>query len=952
MSRESQPERRELEEGQARYEAAPVDQKTSSQAASRQQPIGESEQRELLRIRGRLRYEDRRDRWQALRERLHSWQRVGPVTDSAGRVDIASERVIWLRTARLYQEQGGSLHAETLTWWWGEWPKDGKLTTSDSFETLLDLSFGPVVAEPRPPAWWRRPRPKDAPPGLKLRQEVFVAGQRQFPASPRQLDDFCESIAGLDRRTSRSDGVICLAGVRGSGKSTILNRIAFYCRERFEGHRSPLCIRFDLGMTFAHERFARDLVDQICREARSYCDDGPFALPAITTVVTAVGEVGRWCETNVKWAFITLLFLFGLIGASQLYAPQVDPTSKGSSAEQTGAADQPSSAESTALQQQATAGTGAAPLAAATESGTGQAADSLRALQPYPERNSPKALSTEQTEARDPKSAGQEQAAGTEGSQPAATMEPAAGQAAGRLSPRYPNNEIELPLVGKWKVADLHFLGLALVAVILMGLTHGLRRFLPRSRRPGPSFAWQWLAALALIGPAVVALDAIYLWVATEPIEWQESGEAAEAASAGPEASARAEEQMQWWAGGPPPFPGFHLMGVVLSLAGSEQTSRLPLELFGVEVKERGDNRDIYQLAESNDWYITLVFPFCVSIVLICVAILLLPRWWEPYLQFRKLSHQLQAPDDGRMVPLPYLGAILAQVLPKSEDYEELDKISMPFLQSRTRQALEVCVHAFGRVVIIIDDVDILPSGQYHELLRLLRPVSKVPGVCCVLAVPQLFHDVWKSGALNDAHSTIAQCIVVGDPDFYAIRQGEAVPDGHLSRERLRRFLVKLLCSRMGAPLAGDCSVDDLAAHPFVADAMRNWRFDAAGDDRVALEREETLFLEQKGLSRREWLRVVAERLPKNLRDAPEAYPPLVEVETATAKNRLAGKRQDLEEIENLFRCEVSWWSAYTKAVMPPQEIGEQALVLKAPGELLVRVAGAAPLEPPAGASD
>jgi hypothetical protein len=909
---------RGLEEGHAAFQPAPRLEQTSSEP----NPPHRREQRELKRIRSRLRYRARRDRWRAFIERWFAPDGVKPLKHNDGSDDVASESDIWLRTTQDYREGGGQLHASTLAWWWREWPKDEIQSTGDAFEALLDLNFGPVATpEPRRGLWWRGPVDGDGPPGLKLRQAVFVAGQRQFASQEYQLDDFCRSVAGLDSRT-RCEGVVCLAGVRGSGKSTILNRIAWYCRQPFKDHRSPLCIQFDLSMAFAHERFARDLVDQICREARKYCDEGPFAWrkPPITTMVTAVGEVGRWCETNVKWAGITLLLLFGLIGASQLYDPQRTSSAGAPSAHEVANQSAPNlqSASSAAAADRSASGTAttqSAANAAPTDRSAANTAAAPNQSDTAAAIDQPDSMAA--TDQPDSVAATDQSASGTASTsnQPPAEGHQVASGAAGRL--RFPNGEMELPLVGKWKIADIHLLGLALVAVLAMGGAHALHRVLCSSRVPGPSFGRQWLAALVLVGPTLVAADAIYLWVATEPAEWR-------------------SEAIEWKFKDPAPLPGFHLAGVVLAAWGVGEAGKKSLSAFSVDVKPDGNK---FALAENQDWYTALVLPFCASILLIGCAIVALPQWWQPYLLFRKLSHQLQAPDDGRLVPLPYLGAILAQVLPKSEDYEELDKISMPFLQSRTRQVLEQCVRAFGRVVIIVDDVDILPSTQYHELLRLLRPVSKVPGVYCVLAVPGLFHDVWTSSALNDAHSTISQCIVVGDPEFYRIDRGVPKPFTDSSRERLRTFLIELMCARLTVPLADQVEPHDLTYNPFFADALRHWKFDGSGTS-LELAQEERQFLDQKGLSRREWLRAIRKRLPAALAGTPERARELLDLEVTTERNYLAGSRRDIEEIENLFRCEAHWWSNFAKATGAVNCAADSALVLKAPDELLVRVKG------------
>ena len=86
------------------------------------------------------------------------------------------------------------------------------------------------------------------------------------------------------------------------------------------------------------------------------------------------------------------------------------------------------------------------------------------------------------------------------------------------------------------------------------------------------------------------------------------------------------------------------------------------------------------------------------------------------------------------------LGWVASRILPAADHMRVRDQVSEPFVQELTKQTLEECVRSFGRVVILIDDLDALPSEKFHELLRFVRPLSKVGGVRGVLATPLFFH--------------------------------------------------------------------------------------------------------------------------------------------------------------------------------------------------------------------
>ena len=111
----------------------------------------------------------------------------------------------------------------------------------EAIEVLFDFSTSPVnyelVHNPRTNAKRKSSQSDREPPGMKVEQNIFLdsIATRRVDPTPIQpvgeLDQLAMAIADL----KGYDGIYCLSGVRGSGKSTVLNRIAWFCRCWYEG---------------------------------------------------------------------------------------------------------------------------------------------------------------------------------------------------------------------------------------------------------------------------------------------------------------------------------------------------------------------------------------------------------------------------------------------------------------------------------------------------------------------------------------------------------------------------------------------------------------------------------------------------------------------------------------------------------------------------------------------
>ena len=138
--------------------------------------------------------------------------------------------------------------------------------------------------------------------------------------------------------------------------------------------------------------------------------------------------------------------------------------------------------------------------------------------------------------------------------------------------------------------------------------------------------------------------------------------------------------------------------------------------------------------------------------------------------------------------------ASLAQaILPQTHELN-LEGATVAQLQTVSRDIVSVASVAFGKVVILVDDVDMLPSDLFHEVIRVLRPFSKVKNVSCVIAAPEYFYLAFHTDALNDLHSTLREIMLIGDP---RIHQPEfPFKPKRAKKIEIQKMLVDLLCSR------------------------------------------------------------------------------------------------------------------------------------------------------------
>ena len=176
---------------------------------------------------------------------------------------------------------------------------------------------------------------------------------------------------------------------------------------------------------------------------------------------------------------------------------------------------------------------------------------------------------------------------------------------------------------------------------------------------------------------------------------------------------------------------------------------------------------------------------------------------------------------------------------------------TLPFLQNEMQAILERCVQTFRRVVILVDDVDVLPSRQFHELFRVLRPATKVPGVAALVCVPRFFFELVKSPSLGDLHSTVRRCEVVGLSDLFEGADKEFAFRADPDRASLLARVTELLLSRVRLPIDGPPG--PLAGTYLFSRIMGHWERAVADPDKWTTIKDR---MAKHGPSRREILRV------------------------------------------------------------------------------------------------
>ncbi len=180
------------------------------------------------------------------------------------------------------------------------------------------------------------------------------------------------------------------------------------------------------------------------------------------------------------------------------------------------------------------------------------------------------------------------------------------------------------------------------------------------------------------------------------------------------------------------------------------------------------------------------------------VSFFLLPPWWYAYTLAGETLRRLQASDSGS----PDLGGagvwlgFVAAMLPKGAASPDLRDMPVPFLEQDVKELLRELVRAFGSVLILVDDVDVLENEEFSRLMRMLRPLSKVKHVCAVIAVPRFFYASFHHDQLNDLHSTAREVYAMADSKLFEVH-GRKITLSERWREALKEALMQFLLTKL-----------------------------------------------------------------------------------------------------------------------------------------------------------
>jgi len=193
------------------------------------------------------------------------------------------------------------------------------------------------------------------------------------------------------------------------------------------------------------------------------------------------------------------------------------------------------------------------------------------------------------------------------------------------------------------------------------------------------------------------------------------------------------------------------------------------------------------------------------------IAVASLPRWWHTLEWLAACEESLKRKDNQQNVGLEIPGlsgltGLIHAVLPHASPTPDMSDADSPFRLQLFKELLRDIVAGFGSIVFVIDDVDVLPSACFSDLLRILRPITKVPGAKCVMAVPKYFVNAIESPQLNDVHSTVRRCLLVRRPaeasqSLEAFLDGESDPTVAQYKAAVDELIWPLVESRFKVPV-------------------------------------------------------------------------------------------------------------------------------------------------------
>jgi len=690
-------------------------------------------------------------------------------------------------------------------------------------------------------------------------QNVFLVPPPGYGGRPYALDDYCRAVAD----GTADDGVLVVTGVRGSGKSTLLNRVEMFCNNWQVAEHRPFYLRFDLGCHFG-PRFLLNLLEALARSAYDHCRRPPFARAAEKapgqknwwaqllaacprSYVGIIGRSGRWCSGNLRWALL-MLMVGWLAIAALLLAQRPEPAViqgqalfrslqelekkfGGSLANQAGplgelkemfqildsheqkfrkndwvVAGVPSSTNEplfverfqrslnvlkTNLSQngwQPVFSNGwnffvFNPYSPVPVRWVGSFTNHTF-LATLPTNGANSVLSNNFFNTRNPLS--------VELRRLITTLQP--------VMPSPDNGA--LPTLSSDDQGTFYVVAFALLAIVAVGSSHNFYRravgresssavakFLLKYRRP-----FLWLMAVVVLGVLSVSMFgwSVLLdgWSHT-PVSFFVMAVLMLAGvmvayvcswnhQLAPRDEVRAETDWPWMRDG--------LMVVCLVWFFSALIITVYTWHFDPMRRTCG----------------TLAIGGSIAVAALCIAQSWLPAWWDFKFRCYDLLTQLTQRTDKEPGDLPLVGQLAAlakMFLPVGVAGPDYQAMETPFLEQELKRLLHDCRVHFGRVIVLIDDIDVLPGEKHPELLRILRPVSKVRGATFLIAAPLHFFHLYRYASLNDVQSTVQNVIVMGDPELFTGADGKKAPF-QLKMDSLLNSLQQLLAANMRVPCA------------------------------------------------------------------------------------------------------------------------------------------------------
>src|SRR5579862_6496751 len=174
---------------------------------------------------------------------LESWNQIAFADREDWRTFVRFNRIrAWKSAIDLFRQLHETISGTELDEIWKDHQDFGERMKKDpawnqrqqdreAFLALFNLNTGPAsfVPDRRSAQYGVQPSSSERAevPGLKVQQNVFIDGpfgSEQSANSYKALDSFALSVSEADG----IEGIYCLSGARGSGKSTVLNRIEWF----------------------------------------------------------------------------------------------------------------------------------------------------------------------------------------------------------------------------------------------------------------------------------------------------------------------------------------------------------------------------------------------------------------------------------------------------------------------------------------------------------------------------------------------------------------------------------------------------------------------------------------------------------------------------------------------------------------------------------------------------